>query len=400
MPTTILPGNSLSQINWRAGVIVESERKCLSMAFQGKKPKNGIVEEDRSDAGIGGRGDTIIVRFTQPNHAAVPKTALANTIGQADGTSYVDVSMTMRFMSLDGAVPNLPAEQNQVSFDLKRNEIGRVAREWSEIHEASVWRQLAGFTGTVQNGPGGPQLPVNQFTDYVMSAGNVVLPPDGIKPSGQGGKWYLVPPTGGGTNATETAVASSQSAVMSTRVIDELVKRWTSRDYVEWPMAPMATPWGEYFVLVVGPQGFQQIKLNSSQSDFYDLARAAITGGEGYDSSPIITGEGFRYNNTVVLKSDFLPPGVQNAGPSAPLGTGVNQANVKRAVFLGARAGHACYGSGYTGGNHLGYVDFTAMRNWTFQVDSNWGVNRVVVNANQPTAESFGGGVISHYSDV
>jgi hypothetical protein len=400
VPTVILPGNSLSQTNWRAGVIVESERKCLSMAFQGDKPNNGIVVEDRPDQGGGGRGDTVIIRFTQPNHGAIPKTSLANIVGQADGTNYIDVSITMRYMSFDGGVPNVPAEQNQVSFNLKRNDVGRVARQWAELREYSVWRQLTGFTGQLVNGPGGPLLGVNSFTDYVMSAGNIVTPPDGIKPNSQAGKWYLVPPSGGGTSATETAVAANNSCVMSTRVIDEIVKRWTSRDYVEWPMAPMATPWGEKFVLVVSPQGFQQIKLNSSQSDFYDLARAAITGGEGYDSSPIITGEGFVYNDTVVLKSDFLPPGVASAGPSAPYGAGTNQANVKRAVFLGARGGHATYGSGYTGGNHLGFTDVTILRNWTFIVDSNWGVCRTVVNLGQPNAESFGCGVISHWSDV
>ena len=400
MPTVILPGSTLSQLNWRAGVIVETERKVLAKLIEGNKPKSGIVYEDRPDAGGGGRGDTIIMRFTQPNHGEVPKTALVNSLGQASGTSYIDVSLSMRYYKFDGGVPNLPAEQNQVSFNLKRNEIGRVARQHAEHLEYSIFRQLAGFTGTVANGAGGPQLPVNNFTDYTMSCGNVVVPPDGTKTNGQGGKWYLVPPSGGGSNTTETQIANAPSSQMSTRVIDELVKRWTSRDYVEWPMAPMQTPWGEYFVLILSPQGFQQIKLNSSQSDFYDLARAAITGGEGYDDSPLITADGFRYGKTVVLKSDFLPPGVVNAGPGAPLGTGANQANVKRALFLGARSGHCTYGSGFTGGNHFGYTDVTLLRNWTFQVDTNWGLNRVVVNLNQGNQESFGGGVVSHYSDV
>lgn len=396
MPTTITTGSSLAQQNWRAGVIVESERTCVVKQLEGTKSSSCIVYEDRPD---GGRGASITMRVTQPNHGEIPITAFANVIGQESGTTYTDVGLVMNYQGFTGGVPNVPVEQNLVSFNLKRGEVGRVARQVSEHTEASTLRQLAGFTGTITP-TGGTAVSVNSFTDYVMSAGNPVVAPDGTKSNGKGGKWFLVPPVSGSANTTETGIAGNPSSIFSSRVVDEVLKQWTSRDYVEWPMAPAKTPWGEYFVCLVSSQGYQQFKLNSSQSDYYDLARAEIQGGGGYDNSPLVDRKGLIYDKTIIINSDFLPPGVVNAGPGAPTGTGANQANVKRAVFLGARAGHCTYGSGYTNGNHLGFSEVTLHRHWSILVDTIWGLNRVVCNAGTGVAESFGCGVISHYSDV
>jgi hypothetical protein len=389
MPTTILPGNPLSQQNWRAGVTVEAERQCVLKLFEGEESDDGFVCEDFQENQ--GRGDILNIRFSQPNQTDIPKTSVQNIIGQEAGTSYINTTLQLRYQLLDGAVPNVPAEQNQVAFSLQRNEVGRVARQWAEHWERSGLRHLMGYNGVIPSGIPGAGTNVNNFTDYVFSLGNPVLAPDT-------NKWFLVPAAGsaiGSQSATETAVAGATSALLSTRTIDEVVKRWTSKDYCSWPLAPMNTPWGKKFVLLAGPQGFQQIKLNSSATDFYDLSRAAIQGSEGYDSNPLVSGQGFIYGDTVVLKTDFGTPGIVNASPGSPSGTGSAQANCKRAVLLGQRSGMCGYGLGFTGGDHFGFKEFWIFRRWSFIVDTIVGFTRTVVNG-----ETFGCGIISHYSDV
>jgi|SRR5580700_1304637 hypothetical protein len=389
MPTTILPGNPLSQQNWRAGVTVEAERQCMLMLIEGEESDNGVVCEDFQENA--GRGDILNLRFSQPNQTDLPGTSTQNIIGQESGTTYLSTTLQLRYLELNGAVVNMPAEQNQVAFSLQRNEVGRVARQWAETREHGGFYQLMGYNGVIPTGRPGAGLSINSLTDYTASLGNPVNPPD-IN------KWFLVPAAGsapGAQSATETAIANASSAVMSTRTIDEVVKRATSKDYCSWPMAPMDTPWGEKFVLAVGPQGFQQIKLNSSASDFYDLSRAAIQGSEGYDDNPLVNGQGFIYGDTVVLKTDFGTPGIVNASPSSPSGSGAVQANCKRAVLMGRRAGMCGYGLGYTGGDHFGFTELWLLRRWTFIVDTIVGFSRTQVNG-----ESFGAFIISHYSDI
>lgn len=391
--TQIFSGNPLAQQNWRAGVTVESERAQALMIFEGKKNDDGIVELDRPN---GQPGDIINVRFSAPNRTEIPGTDSSTIVGQEQGTNYKNVSVQMRYMVKSGAIINEESEQNLVSFDLKRNEVGRIAREWAETKELSHLRQLAGYDGVIPSGAGFPTQPgggqgVNTIPNYTLSGGNLVLPPDK--------KWYLVP--GSGSPTTETGVAALASAQLSNRVIEEVIKRFQSRDYgINWPMAPMRTPWGMKYVLLVSGSGYQQMRQNSSTNDMYDLFRAELQGGGTWENNSLISGQGFHYDNVVVLRSDFLPWGIVNAGPGAPSGTGAAQANCRRAVLLGQRAAHCIYGSGFTGGDHFGYSEFPVHRRLSIIVDTNYGFARTVLDVGTAAQESFGCAVISHYSDV
>jgi hypothetical protein len=381
LPTNLFYGNTLAETTYRAGVIYEAERLCLASGFEGTDASCAVVVEDRPG---GNAGETIHIRFSRPNQTDLPKTSTAPVFGQESSTEYLDTTITMRYGKLDGALPNVPAEQNEVSFDLVAGEISRVARQWAELKERWFFRQLTGFIGPAYSG--GPAI--NIVPDFQASGGNPVVVTDSKH-------WLYAQPPSGAAISSEAGIYNGGSpitnAVLSTRLIDELQKRAGSRDYVQWPVAPCQTPWGEYYVFAVSPQGFQQIRQNSSVSDFYDLARADLMGGGDWDGNPLITAQGFIYADTIVVRSDFLPGGCD--------ANGVPIANVKRAAFFGARCCHQTYGSGFTAGEHFGFVELKLKRYWSFDVDTIQGLNRVIVG--QPGAlENFGSFTVSHYSDV
>jgi len=360
--TAIGYGNSLRETMYRAGVILEAERATPLSAFVGSGDGNALVLEERPG---NKRGDTVKIRFAKANDTA-PITSTATILGQEESTTYYEDSVNIRYFGYTGSVDNIPASQNNVSFNLKDGERSRIALQWAYNREKSIINQLVGNTL------------LNSDADYGRSGGNIV--------TAQDTNHLYWAPDSSGANTTDALVAADDTAILTTRVIDDLVTRAVSSDYVEWPIAPAETPLGPLYVFVVHPTGYQQIRTNSAASDCYDLQRALLEAGLEPDDSPLFNGEGFIYNNTLVLRSDFCPQGITSAAA---------QANSRVGAFFGARAGHVVYGEGFTDGNHLGWAEHVQLRRWSCLSDTIWGVKRTIVND-----VSWGAFRVAHYSAV
>ncbi len=365
---TIGYGSQFVETTFREGLIYEAERSTFTMAFSSRDDEyTAFMIQDRPG---NGRGDTVKVRFARHREDDNPKSSTAQVLGQeAEGETLED-EVSLRYGLFDGVVPNLPANQDLVSFNLKAKERSRLARQWSETFEKWVIRQLAGYT------------PVNSVVDYLASGGNKVEPQDS--------RHHLYAPDAGGANPTEADVAADATSVMTTDLINHLVTRATSKVFTKWPTPPCTTPWGHRYVLLVHGTGYQQIRDNSSSNDFLDIAKAEIQGGQGSAYNTLITGEGFIYNNTLVLRSDFCPPGVNDAG------TGPRNF-VRRAVFFGACAGTWVFGEGFTDGDYLGWSEHIQHRRWSCIADTIAGFKRLIPKEDAGR-ESFGSWVVSHYS--
>ena len=363
MPDNIGYQSALKEQAWRAGITLEAERATNLMALAGKD------EYDAFYIHYGGeRGDQLTHRFSRLSRRA-PKTLGDPVLGHEAGTEKLEDSLFLRYFLLDGAIENTVASQQLVSFDEKDLQRSLRAREWGELWEQWIINQLVGNT----------HADITGAADYGYSGGNALVAPDASH-------WYFAPDSLG-TNANEAAVAADATSVMTSDVIDELVTRSTSKAYVEWPMTPCNTPFGQLFVMGVHGRGFKQIKENTAASDIYDIARAKIEGGGSVDSNELITGEGFIYNKTLVLRSDFCPATIANA---------------RRGFFIGAGALDMRFGEGYTDGEHLGYAEQTHLpRRWSFIVDTVAGM-KVRIPQEPDTADNqrFGCYVFSHYSDV
>lgn len=364
-------GNAAVENMYGIGLTFEAERSCVIMRFEGS---------DSNDAGQmierpgNGRGDTVTINFSRPNDDEEPKQATSNTIGEASSGSTLTDSIQLRYQKLDTGILNEINSQNLVSWSIREREIARLARQWSVMYERWRLNQLAG--NTVVN--------ANAAKDYNLSGCNATVAPDT-------NHWYFCQATGT-SYSTEAAIAADKNAIITSRVIQEIEKRAGSKDYVKWPIAPCNTPYGMHYVLIVSPDGFQQIRDNSPSSDLYDLAKADIQGGAAWDSSPLVNGGGFIYSNTLVLRSDFLPKGITS---------GAYQANSRRAVFFGANAWHTLYGDGFTDGNHLGYSEHRRLREWWALADTISGVKVTIPNeTGGGISERFASFVISHYSSI
>lgn len=368
--------SNLAQQMYRSGLILETERTVRAFAFAGTEPNNAIVVEDRPGSG---RGNNIKIRFRATNHNRIPKPRGVNVLGTEDSRPTLEDDISLRyFVMADGAVENL-TDQMEVDFELIGNEQIGMAKEAGEIFEKSAMNQLCGYT------------PVNDTTvypDYAWSGGNIVTEPDAAH-------WYYCPDNNG-SNADEAAVAADSNSILTNRVVDEVTKRMRSLDYITYPIAPAAVsfvPGGEAYLCLASGDGMQQVRSNSSDSDVYDLSKAAIQGGLPPQLSNLVTGEGFFIGKTLYIESDFCTFGT--TGTAGSTTTASRRGNCKRAVILGARAMHLVWGESFTGGNHLGYKEMLVYRRLGMISDTVYGLKAVIVNG-----QRWGSYVISHYSPV
>lgn len=363
MPTSIGYNDAMAQKMYRSGVTLAAQLQTYSFNFLGKEERSGIVEEDREGAR---RGESLEVRFADINHDEEPKVRLSQVIGQESSTPRYTDKLSIRYFLFDGAVENLAADQQLVSFDLKQGEIERIARQWAYTWDKAWLNQLAGNTV------------VNTAADYGLCGGNEVTAQDSS---------HLLFAPGTAAHTTTAAVGGDTTAVMTTGLLKTAVRRMTSRNYVKFPAAPCTTPFGDLFVCIVGEDGYDQIRRNAATSDFYDIQKAAIQGGEGFRDNPIITGEGFIHEGVLVLKSTFMPKALATSS--------TYQANTRIAVVFGARACHLLWGEGFANSDHLGWSEHVIHRRWSGLADTVYGLKRTIVDS-----QSWSSTAICHYAEA
>lgn len=352
---TIVYGGALDQQTWKAGLIAEAEVATVTNEFTGSEdnPRAAFALCERTGAK---RGSTLTRTFTVLDPNELPK-ASAIVIGQeADVTLYTQ-SIVIRYFHLERAIENIVTEQDLVTHDQKQLRVSDMAQQWAYWFEKCRINHLVG--NTLANAT------ANVNEDYNLSMGNAVVAMDTAH-------IYRCRQANGTIPGTDAAVAAATDAILDTRAIDDLVTRASSRSILGYPIAPCDTPFGPLYVLLADPEGYQQIRENGTASDFYDIHKAAIQGGLDLSESSLSTGEGFIYNNTLVLRSDFCPRGITSSA---------EQANTRVCAFFGANAGAEMYGDGYdSADNKLGYDEFRVMRRLSLMSDTVTGFQRTIVN--------------------
>lgn len=363
MPTNMGPGNALVEKTYRPGVILEAEMATNVMKLSGPEAEKSNYAFQIVDRPGNGRGDNIEIRFATINDSEWPTSSKVDPLGQESSTRYLTDSVSMLYQKLTGGVDNVMEGQEEVSFDLVDGENSRIALQWGYVFENWVMNQITG--NTVAN---------TTAADYAACGCQAVTAMDANH------TYYC-----GSGNTTDALVAADANAVPTTQTINDLVYKATTKKFVKWPLVPAKTPFGDLYIFLVDGYGYKSIRENGTESDFYDLAKAEIQGGLDIMTSPLITGEGFIYDKTLVLKTNFAPKGITSSAA---------QDNTRVASFLGARAGHWMFGSQYTNGNHLGYSTFTVHRRLSIVVDTIAGFKRTIVDG-----ESYGAWRVVHYAD-
>lgn len=384
--TSVTSSHSLVQTYQRPGLILQAELRALMLALSGDDPESVIVVEPSSGAK---RGSTEKVRFQPWNTAPKPKGRGTQSFGNEGGDTWFEDSYGINYLRLaDRALESEISDQNLVEFSLRDSAEMGLAHDSAHIMECSFIHQLAGYSpvnDTANITAGGYS---DGTTDYVLSLCNAAVEPDAQH-------HFFCPNSAGVASANEAAVAADSSCVITNRFVDKTRRKLTSDRYgVLYPMTPAMTPWGRGFVCLVGGQGMEQIKENSSDSDIYDLARACIEGGMDPENSTLWTNEGFKIKDTFYLQTDFITTGT--TGSSAGSTTaGEFLANTERALLLGARAMHLRFGEGFSRNKWLGYMETPWERRLSMFTDTVVGGKATIVNG-----QRWGSAVITYYADV
>jgi hypothetical protein len=374
---SVTSSHALAQTAYKTGLALQTETRALLCRLMGAESENPVfVMEESPEAQ---RGSTLVSRFQSRHRSPMPFGRASNVIGQGDTPTWYSQDVDIHYLGLaKGEIENLVADQNEVSFALKEAELLMMAQNAGTVIEASFIHQCAGYS------------PVNAAaytvdgTPYVLSGCNAVTEPDAAH--------HFFAPGASTTHTAESTIPADPTAWLTSRFVNSKLAMLQSRNHVQWPFAPASTPWGEGYVLLTSLEGIDQVKQNSSDSDIYDLEKACIQGGMDPNNASLWTGEGFKINNVFYLAHDGI--GLGTSGSSAGSTTaGSVLGNCQRSLLLGAGAGCVRFGENFTGGVHMGFEEFKALRRWTGIIDTVWGMTMRIVNG-----ERWASAVFSHYS--
>lgn len=208
----------------------------------------------------------------------------------------------------------------------------------------------------------------NQITDtrYTgLQAALAVLPAaNAAVPARQIVAPYAVPLT----NTDAASLTSSHT--MDLRLID-LAVRWAKS--ITYGIRPMVVGGRKLYMEIMHPSQSTDMRVNTNSGQWFDIEKAAMTGGEIGDN-PIFWESIGMYHGVLLHENARVPNAVSNAGAVV--------ANTKRSVFMGAQAATIAFGR-YPG-EQSRFRWLEELRDFGRQlgigVSSVWGVKKVVFN--------------------
>lgn len=139
-------------------------------------------------------------------------------------------------------------------------------------------------------------------------------------------------------NADETAVASATASnVMKIQFIDFALEKAKLNSPCIRPIRMMGE---DYYVMFLHPYQVTAMRVNANAGQWFDIQKAAMTGGE-ITKNPIFTGALGMYNNVILHESTRVPSVI---------------AGSYRAILCGAQAGVLAFGQD-SAGNKVSWVE-------------------------------------------
>lgn len=367
----ITPGSSYDVRAVQSGLILDAELARPLSAFEGDEDDPRVAFPALTRAGEK-RGSQVVRRFHATNRTRIPRSVYRFGEEGSIANPYED-SLSMGYIQFDDAVENAIEEQNLVNWDLVGARLAEFGQNWGNYFERSKVNQLVGNTAANSLGEAGK---------YIESGCNIVTAFDEAH-------IYRVPQADGGANLTDADVGNDATSLMTSAVLDTLATRANSTAWYTFPIAKCKTPFGrDAYICLVHGTGYQQLLDNTDGNKIYDLMKAAIQGGVDLSGTCFDKAEGFFYNDTLVLKSDYLPNGLATSS--------TYDTNTRTFAWFGANAGGSVHGEKFaTKDDSIGYKEHVLMRRLAMLTDTVWGFKRTIV-----TSTSYASIRGVHYSDV
>ncbi len=200
-------------------------------------------------------------------------------------------------------------DAQRVPFNLRKSARNRLSDWWAKRYSISFWNQVAG--NTLQ--------PNTKFTGL-----NAVTAPSSTR--------HIIAETG---STLENQLDSTDT--MKLFWIDYLKELATTADV---PIQPAMIDGKEMFVLYLHPYQVTDLRTDATTvGSWFDIQKAALSGGGKASDNPIFSGALGVYNDVILREAYDLPKGINGA---------VAIDTVRRAVFLGAQAASMAFGQKYT----------------------------------------------------
>lgn len=188
----------------------------------------------------------------------------------------------------------------------------------------------------------------------------------------------------GSGNTTDQGVGADTTATFSLSLIDRLLEKAKTANPKIRPVMIDGKP---KYVLYLHPYQVYDLTTDTSDGRWYDIQRAALMGGEK-SGNPLYTGALGEYKGVILRENEDVVTGVHSTNAT-------EEANVRRAVFLGAQAGCFAKSSKFSKNSPYKWVEktFDYDRELGISVQSIMGLKKTIFNS-----EDFGVLTMSSYA--
>lgn len=205
--------------------------------------------------------------------------------------------------------------EQRVPFSVRDEARDGLKDWWIERLETAVANQLTGYTAQ---------------SDTKFTGSNATVAPTAT---------YRI--AVGGGHQTEASLSATTTHAIKLSDLDRAVALakvpQTANGVTYQRIRPVRVDGKSMYVCFLHPWQILQLRKDASTAgNFYDIQKAAITGGN-YSTNPIVTGGNFIYNNVIVHEWSYLPNivGTPNSGATT---------DFRRGVFCGAQALAVAFG--------------------------------------------------------
>lgn len=290
---------------WSKKLSVEALKATWFRKFMGSSSDSMIQVKDETSKQAGDR-ITIGLRM-QLNGAGI----------QGDGTlegleeSLTTYSDNIFIDQLRHAVRSSgQMSEQRVTFSIREEARAGLTDWWSDRLDTCMFNQLAGYTAQNDTRYTGNQAAIAPSAGRFFVAGSAV----GALP--------------------ESSLSATTTQYLTLADIDRCVNIAKTATPL---IRPLKVDGEDKFAMFLHPNQVRALRTNTSQGQWLDIQKAAMTGGK-VNNNPIFTGALGVYNQTILYEAVRIPNTV-TANASAG-----DQTPFRRAVFAGAQAGFMAFG--------------------------------------------------------
>jgi hypothetical protein len=383
VPTNIPAGGYLAQQLWSSAVTLFTEAQCLCPMLY-RKGDDGIISvEDRQDVkDMGDRGSSVQFWYGDRRRGQdiAPKALGATQFGQSAPQRPIysqSLNMQAQELATTGWV-NMEIGQTYTNVPLERKELRDCGAEAAELICRSIYYHLAGLTAYNSTGA--------LWT--VSPCGNAVTELDTRHRFFMGGQ------------TTDAGVAGDTNAILTLESLELIITKLQTRSSgVISPMVPAQTPWGEWFVFLVDPEGNEQLQRHSTTNRYMSLTLAEIQGGKDVDKVGAFmkANAGFQGSRRIlVLVDDYVPFG-QSGSTSGATTAGTQIGNVRRGMLLGRMAMKLIWGQGFDAeSTHIRATHHAVHEYEEWKFLSHWG-GTSCFPSDHATPQRMGSATVAYY---